>query len=394
MKNIIFFCLFLLSFDIVIAENDTIQKKGISSQNTKSVLIEKGRRLLLDKFIEGDYKAVDELEKGLNKKFHNEDYLVFYPVEEWLIKYWTKDYKNLIHTAWAIDSINASIRQTILPERDDLFMKLREKSYLKKSMLIDSINNSTLADNNKEFLKLFLLSLIKSKETNDITQDSINLKADKYLEKYPYDEMNAFIRKYIRYKLVASKWSYGIEFFGGSGIFTKNLRSNFKNSITLGVDFDIGYKNFILFLRDNLGFCKTRKDIMFNNIKWDKGSSAEMILPEASVGYIVEENRYIRLAPFAGIIGSGISPSSKSQELQDKNIPFASYSFGLNMDIKLGRSRIPIVSRGLEHSYWFVRLRYTYIMTEFSPNSPYYNSAIHNITIGIGAVGRKIKRSY
>ena len=165
----------------------------------------------------------------------------------------------------------------------------------------------------------------------------------------------------------------------------------------MGVAFDISYKKLILYLRDYIGFSKTKVDMLYSKGVWEKGSNATIFLPEASLGYTAMDNKHIKLAPFIGIASTGIGPSEYDQQqnpdLKNADLGFtATYTLGLNLDIKLKRSKAKMVTNGPEQSYWFLRLRYAYNLSQFENKYPGFDGNMHYLTIGIGGFGRAIKR--
>ncbi len=122
-------------------------------------------------------------------------------------------------------------------------------------------------------------------------------------------------------------------------------------------------------------------------------------LPEASVGYIILDNKTFKIAPFAGISGTDVAPTQNDLDkiagLEKAELKFkTTYTPGLNLDIKLGPSKTPMVSSGQEQSYWFLRLRYAYNAPNFEKKYNGINGSMHYITVGIGGFGRRIKRDY
>jgi hypothetical protein len=190
-----------------------------------------------------------------------------------------------------------------------------------------------------------------------------------------------------------------MEFFSGYGILTGNLPKTFKNNVPFGIAFDIYYKHIALYLRDYIGFSKTIRDIPYSTGIWEKGSQVRVFLPEASLGYVIADNKAIMLAPFAGIAGTDIGPTqfdvTKEPDLKEAALKYTmTCSFGLNLDLKLGHSKTPLVSTRIEQSFWIIRLRYAYCLTQFDKKYPGYNGNLHYLTIGIGGFGRTMKREY
>ena len=381
-------------------QNDTIFSILKDYEHSKSELILKSRRLILDKFIEGDYQKVKEIKDYLTLKVEDEDYLTLYPGEYWLILYWTQEYKNLLESFQHLLTPQSSdYQRKIAPQDDFLFDKLRSKSRESRPLLEVMLNNSELENVEKDFLKMHLTYMLSGYGDTVITQDTLNLLADEYLSNYSDSIYNDFTRKYIRYKFIPSKWGFAFEFFSGYSVFTENLALNYRNNVPIGVAFDVSYKNFILYLRDYIGFSKIKIDRPYEGGIWEEGSQVRVFLPEASIGYAVMENNRLKIAPFAGIAATDISPTEydlrKEPDLKEVGLVFTTtYTLGLNVDIKLGTNRIPMLGYGPEQNYGFIRLRYAYNSPKFDKKYNGFGGNMHYLTIGIGGFTRKTKRDY
>ncbi len=195
-----------------------------------------------------------------------------------------------------------------------------------------------------------------------------------------------------------SGWSEEATFFSGYGIFTGDLMKTYRNIVPFGCDLDIYYNRLALYMRVYIGISKTIRDVPYSGGTWAKGSEADVLIPEASLGYILAYNKLIVLAPFAGIAGADIGPAGSEMDkvLGLKQVelkPTLTYSLGLNLDFKLGYPNTPYkVSAGLENAYFFIRLRYSYNIMQFDNKYPGFGGNMHNITIGIGgSLGRMMR---
>lgn len=257
---------------------------------------------------------------------------------------------------------------------------------------------SDLTQSEKDFLVMHLFSCLRTKDSKDITQDTLNLLADNYLRKYPNNEHIDITRKYIRYKLVPSNWGFAYEFFSGYGFFSGNLKNHYSDNVPMGIDFDVCYKKFVLYLRDYLGFSNTKHDSNEQGELWPKNSQVQVCLPEASLGYVIHDSKHFRLAPFMGISSTDIAPTEYDLErvpnLKYYELKFSTtYSIGFNMDFKFGKPKMAIITPGPQESNWFLRIRYGYNFPQFSKSYPGFDGDMQYITIGLGGFGRKIKRN-
>ncbi len=400
LKNVLILFLVVLSLKGW-GQNEAIQNEILNYSDSKSDMIIKGRRLLLDKFLEGDYQKVKEVKDYLKTELENEDYAALYPIEYWLILYWTQDYQELIKNMNELEAPQrANFARKIKPPYDLLFEKIRDHSLTSQLFLQTQVKHAELEQMDKDFLSMNLTFLLMDeKDELAKTQDMLNVMADEFLEAYPESKYEHFTRTYYRQKFVPSNWGFGFEFFSGYSLFTENLETRYKNQISIGVAFDVQYKRVILYLRDYIGLTKTKEDFPYDTGVWEKGSQARVYMSEASLGYVTIDNKYLKVVPFAGIASTDIAATevdlTKKPDLDKVELEFTTtYAVGLNVDIKLGRSKMPIVSFEAEQNYLFLRLRYAYCMPQFEKNYDGVSGNMHYLTIGIGGFGRKIKREH
>ncbi len=391
--QILIFCLFITG--ITVAQEQDLEQEIKNYSSSKSQLIVNGRKLLLDNFMAGDIAKVREVKDYLLEELEDKDYLVLYPGEEWLLNYWTGEYYALLSSLLEFNEEKyAEYSRKILPLQDQLFLKLSERSLDNIEKLEADITGSTLEQEQKDFLVLHLNYMVSGAPLNVISQDDINKMADLYLENHPKGDLHDYVKNNIRFKLKASDWGFGFEFFTGFGMFTGSLSDQYNNHGNLGVAFDLEYKKFTLFLRNYIGFSKTLKDREFQQGIWEEGSSVMVYLPEASIGYTVLENNKLKLSPFAGIGGAAVSAIDadieERPELDDLQVGFStSYTLGLNLNMKLGWETGALIPNN--KTYWFVRLRYGYTIPGFD-EVPGYEGNVHTLTIGIGGIYRAVKR--
>lgn len=396
-KRIKFTLCILLFANCLFSQNDSIKSQILQHEDSKSTIISKGRRLLLDKLIEGDLNKVREIKDYLVKT-EDDDYFAFYPSEYWLILYWTKDYNELKDDLQKYNDkrIN-SLKKRIHPSSDLLYDKLKEKSILNEPQIKKQIQNAQLDAETREFLTLTLDQLLIENGNNRFAQDTINDRADQFLKAYDSGKYEEFTKKYIRYKLVPKNWGMVFEFFSGYSIYNGNLGKTYTNNVPVGVAFDVCYKKLELYLRDYIGFNKTKKDFSYSLGTWEKGSRTMVFLPEISLGYVICNNNRIKLSPFAGIGSMDISPptndTEKMPELKEVSLVFTTtYVGGVNLDIKFGPKHTPAFRP--KTSYTFMRIRYGYCMPQFANKYEGMTGNMHYITVGFGGMGRGLKRQY
>lgn len=387
----------LILSNCLYSQVDSIKSQILNYEDSKSAIISKGRKLLLDKFIEGDLMKVKDIKDYLIKT-EDDNYFAFYPAEYWFVLYWTKDYSELAKSIQSFDSAKvASYNTRIRPLNDMLYDKLKEKSFNNETQIKEQLQISDLDYETKQILSLNFDWLLLENRKNIYAQDSLNERADNFLKTNTQSRFEGFTKKYIKYKLVPKNWGMTFEFFSGYSIYTGNLSENYTNNVPVGVAFDICYKNYELYLRDYIGFNKTKKDFNYSLGTWEKGSRTMVFLPEASLGYVAYNDNRFKLSPFAGIGSMDISPTTKDKEetpeLKEVSLEFTTtYIIGINFDIKFGPKHTTKYSP--KTSYGFMRIRYGYSIPRFEKKYDGMTGNMHYITIGFGGMARGLKREY
>lgn len=398
MKHYYLGFLFLFLYGNFQAQDTDVKEEIMTYSETKEELISKGRRLLRDKLIEGDYAKVKEVKDYLLRQAQDENYIALHPGEQLMLMFWTAELEDLPRfiTSHSQESLNQWYQNRILPNQDMLYHKIIEQSWEQLSMLEDKILASSLPASNKDFLLLYLNFMVSGEPLMKINQETVNDMADLYLKTHPESKYEEFIRNNIRFKIAPSNWGLGFEFFSGFGMPTDELGDMYNSHGVFGVAFDVEFKKITLYLRNYIGFAKTKQDREEAGVLWSKNSNSHIFLPEASFGYAVLDNDKIKLSPFVGIGGASVGPVTsdidKRPELEEMEVGFSpAYSIGLNLNIKLGWETAPYITQKEDKSYWFVRIRYGYTMPQFNDYTM-HSGSVHQITIGLGGLYRGIKR--
>ncbi len=384
----------------VTGQNDSLQLDFQQYAQTRSEKISRWRRILTDQFIAGNMQEVKRIKNYLVNEFEDDTYLVFFAYELTLLDYWTGDYGQiitLVKKSQPADKTKPG--KKIVPGEDQLWFVLVDKTRNSVAMLEFNVLTSGLALPDKEFLSLNLKWMMHDYTDPPLRPDSLNNLADQFLKNNPDSPYEQYVRKNIRVVYKPAKWGFAFEFFSGYGIFTNDLADYYRNNVPVGVAFDISYRRIVLYLRDYIGFSKTRTDIPYPGGTWSSGSQVRVFLPEASLGYVVAENRLIKLAPFAGIGSTDIGPTSndtkENPDLKETELNFTTtWIAGLSIDLKLNGFRKQGQGQRRASSFGFLRLRYTFAAPQFSWHYDDRYGFMHCFTLGIGAFSRKEKRDY
>jgi hypothetical protein len=145
MKKYAFYVVVYLTGVSAYGQNDSLRNEILRYQDTKSEIISKGRKLLLDAFMQEDFGKVKEV-KGYLVTTAKDDFVAFYPYEYLLLSYWTQEFDIVIASPKNIDSLESTLRpERIRPQRDLLFEKVFGKTIGSMIELESSIGLSELA---------------------------------------------------------------------------------------------------------------------------------------------------------------------------------------------------------------------------------------------------------
>ncbi|EON78935.1 hypothetical protein ADIS_0528 [Lunatimonas lonarensis] len=395
-----FTLLLLLAAMPLFAQQSDLKRELLEMEESKPELISRGRRLLLERFESRDLAKMAEVKSFLVNEVEDQNHLVLFLIERILVSYWIGDYTDVLSHSHVMETEDyIRIAQKIKPTGDFLAKTLITESRREQPVLTNKLKNTPdLSSLEKEFLALNLLYLLEGPDYPEISQEELNFLADKFLASYPANDYEAYTREYIRQRFEASKWGLSAEFFTGYGVYTGQLESEFKNSIPFGIAFDVIYSNWVLFLRNYIGITRNKNDVPITGGVWPARSQARMFLPELSIGYRVADTPTFGVTPFAGFawmdLGPTIHDMQQNQYLQEAALTFRrTPTVGLNLDIKMG-SVNGLVSPGQEQSFWFIRLRYAYQTPQYERKYNAYAGSLHNLTVGVGGTGRRVKKVY
>ncbi len=311
----------------VFADDDARLEKEYEFRETrKQIMISDARDLLTEKFKEDDLNEVKK-SKDYLKKIEAEHYRVFYPMEYWLILYWTNEYRELLN--------DIKKEKPLYSRRSPLFLALLEKSRENISTLMEQIQKAgEINDEEKKFLQLFFQTIIFASE-----HDVINPLADDFLLAYPNSKYESYVRKNIRFKYTPGNFGAAMELFSGYHWFTGKLNKSFTNGIPLGFSFDLAYKRLEIYFRLGAGFfIETKREIEDDDHEMYEGDMREISL-DVSLGSAVFENKRLKLVPFVGL--GMLAVAAFEEEDQKRGVTTGTaltYLAGFDLNIKFERT--------------------------------------------------------
>jgi hypothetical protein len=284
-----------------------------------------------------------------------------------------------------------SFNYKIKPENDILAIKL--VNYLKESSLIETqINQSGVTQEENDFLKLNL-HFIFNVYTQSNYNDSLNLKANIFLEKYPYSSYYNYVRKYIRFQFEPSNGGLNMKIGLGLRFNSGPVRNTIDEGFLINFSIGVPYKKWDYDLRILVGPVQLQKDILVNGVVWENGSDANYLNCEFSIGRNLLKSKKNKLSPSIGI---GITEFSPFQEtirenplMKDVFVDIGNVIVGLNYQYKY-----PLLNKRRDYfSYNFGCLDFRYALSWHPSNNKNYQGLVHYFTFTWGFEIRGAKRS-
>ena len=133
-------------------QQNSIEQQIQNYEFSKPNLISKGRKLLLDNFMQDSISKVREIMNYFKNEIDDEYHFSLFSHEKCLLGYWTNDYSAINNEIMLIDSNFQNLyRNKIGPQNDVLFYSLRKKSKEEYSELVKQIQSSNLSREDKDF---------------------------------------------------------------------------------------------------------------------------------------------------------------------------------------------------------------------------------------------------
>jgi hypothetical protein len=392
-------------------QNDSLLKVIMNYPESKSDLISKARRLILDKFMENDMVSVISVKHYVENELEDEDYVGLKPVEKIFIDFWAADYPPILGYAAMLDSIlqarTLSIKQEpfqarppdnrfkIYPLADLMEYKLQEKTRAKYDSIDNLISAAFLSEEYKSFLRLLLMDICSDTYAMEIDRENINMQANSFLESYPDSRYARFVGTHIRNEYQEGKWGLAIGAGGGYMIPTEELAARYSNSGLFYMDVDLEYARLEALLRLNFGFNRTKTDMTYSGGQWPKGKRTDFFTTDLALGYRIYDGNLFKIIPFVGIspITFDVTRADRDEDeaLKELKISSFSYNFGLCVDFKLPRAR-KLRSSKVETGYTGFRLRYSYAAAQFARKYEGLSGNIHSLTLGMTCFWRGVKK--
>lgn len=244
--------------------------------------------------------------------------------ERWLLYFWEESYGNLFDEVTRFDPPERQrLADRQQPPADSLFETLDRTLYEARFQLYEKISRGFLTEEEKQFA-LFQLDYLLRLNSSEITSGEWNKRLDAFLKRHPESRFKPYIETNIynpakgtHVRQVKTDRGFSIELLFSSG----RWRDQLERSVRTPYGFDIGLaytlKRWNFGLRSNFTFQKLNRSVFENAYEWPKNDPTVFIAPALELGYIMLDNRKIRVFPtiLAGV--SILKPPGTDEEEED-----------------------------------------------------------------------------
>jgi hypothetical protein len=352
----------------------------------------------MDNVIANNREKTKELFNSFIQRFDNEYYTALYPAEKWILCFWLNEYNMIAAGSTAMDSVvMAKMDKKVKPKEDQLSQILYQTLDKSNEEFIDQVRNSTLSDEDKEFVLLILKTL--TTPNNSVYQETINSFASKFISTYPESKYNKYTKEYIRYNYTPKGFSFGMEFYSGAAFLNTKTSKYFKNGAEFGFGFIWGIGKLQFNTRGAFVFSRLTENIPYNSFTWENCQRAELFIPELSLNYKFVLNKKIAVSPILGLGWFSAAPYDEDKK-RDSNLS----------GIEINSMAAPIMGIEISHEYsnhfyynyfyhrpmyafYSWNLRYEIQRVPFNANYSNMNGLMHNILLsfkfGLGGAKRQ-----
>ncbi|HEX3008968.1 MAG TPA: hypothetical protein VHO90_15295, partial [Bacteroidales bacterium] len=262
-----------------------------------------------------------------------------------------------------------------------------------------SIRQSALMDDEKDFLEMYLYSILAYTDLKDFDTEQMKSYAENFLERYPSSYFVPYVNNVLLVDLKTSNFGFGAGFFTGFNFLSGNISSYFKSYLPLGLNVELGYKNLILKGEVSSSFSKlTNESFEYKNITWSSDSTPYILSGNINVAYRVLNTPRYKIAPFAGFGSHAINLSEKA----DKLLFRPGFQAGVDFDWQFAEANnygdyYDAFSSIKNYTSWYLRVRLGY--AQYRNDDSRFNGSMIFTRIAVGfyanpavRINKKIKK--
>ena len=320
---------------VLLCGNRAVAQIGNEIRNyvdSTELLLDNGRKLLLDNLAKEDNKKANEIYAYLINLTKDKGYKAFYYSEVLLVNILSQNFTEFLDKAENYATYVKDARyNTNVPLNDVLHQEIGKR----KERIENAIVSSDRTDEEKQILLIFLKLVNESNRDDDYFTMVRN-----YKKQYAVSKYSEFIEKYIPGPRVKAAWN---SHMGAAWLFpTGKLADNFSNGVgfSFGMDFNIG--KVYASLRMTGGTLLLKQPYLattqYGSLFFGKDDSFSYFDGGLELGYFLVRSDRFQIAPHASISGNNLRSSYYESEDSKKEIDIyncAALGVGLHSEVKI-----------------------------------------------------------
>lgn len=231
-----------------------------------------------------------------------------------------------------------------------------------KDNIILAINQSSLKADEKDFLKLYLTSILAYTDLRQFDTEQMKKQCSEFLSTYPKSEHYEYVEKVLFIRLETSKIGIGVSISSGYGILNGNISKYLKNQVPIGFDIDFGYNKFLIKTELSPSFTRHLKEFFeYKDYIWSTDSMSFMIHGNLNLSYVVLDNSKCRISPYLGIGTHGVNLTDDIDNMLFK----PGLNVGVDLDWKFANTNFygnfyETFDAVKDKTYWYLRFKLGY----------------------------------
>lgn len=361
-----------------------IENEIKSFVDSTEIIVNNGRKLLLEKISNNEYSKAREIYQYLTNKTQNNSYSAFYYTEDVYINMLVGDWYNLSQIM--LDYKNKS-KKTLAANTFQIVPLLSENVSLKSDSLLSDCKKSELDIESIKVIEI-ILHLLKTGSVDS----EYNLKLNAFNKEYKPSRYDDLLKYYIPKSRIKGAISWAI----GSGMIftTEKLAINFRPNASINMSMDVNIQRVFTSLYLNGANLKLQRPFDGNTgseiLSFRKDESFHFLDAGLKGGYFLIRSDKFQVAPFLSASGGFLESTRYDSEDDDNEYKIFSsftYGFGLHTEFKLTDFNTPNYYGYYTHSYISMKFEtgYSFITkfnnNNFKGNMPYFNIAL---VLGMG----------
>lgn len=300
----------LLFCVLSVFSQEDIKSQILSYSDSTEMIIRNGRKLILDKTVDGDHAAAN---KTLNFLKENVDkrYVILYPGEELLFSLATRNFPLFLYIAKNFETLLEGKTKSVAGE--SMVIELREYLSAEMPFIREELEEYQLAEEEKNLVRIY----IRYYMNEDMTE--LNTTIKNYQKTYTGSEYSYFLNELKKLTTTGRMnfvFGYGNEFLNGdiAEVFTNRL-----HAMNMEIDGFINQLYLSLFIGGSISQLRSNIDLPVKNKDWihAKEEKVSSLKYGMKIGRTLFSNQRLNIYPYLSI--GGYEMNSQSSEFKNKD---------------------------------------------------------------------------